>query len=711
MRGVLWTIRLLVSCLSLFACLPAHAADGQSAHIKASLITGASLIAQNGDTLLALDYTAAPGWHTYWTNAGDTGLPPSFKWNLPDGVTVGDIDWPTPKILPAFGQMSYGYEGRTILLIHVRNGSKLGAGETLPISAHVDFLVCADVCIPEGLDVSTSIKVGKAVVKSTGGPSTEGYINTGPGHKVFQKAMDAMPYPLDVPATIAFKNGFAELGFSAPLNDKFAPAFSHPQGAYFFPEQTGVLSAPAPQMLDLGANGFTLRTKAGAVTLPDGDLTGVLKFADGRAFHLKLARAPLAAEVHGLGAAPDVKLDTSLSGLLVAMGLAFLGGLILNLMPCVFPVLSMKLLSLSRAGHDKGLAQGEALTYGLGTILSFVTLAAMLQVAHSLGASLGWGFQLQSPYVVAVLSLVMLLVALNMSGLFEIGTSLQGLGSGMQFQKRPLLGAFMTGVLAVIVAAPCTAPFMATAIGVALAQGGLTGYAIFSALGLGFALPFIALTFLITLVPGVAKALPRPGVWMDRLKHALALLMYAAAMWLVWVFAQQVELAGLVLLIAALALVVLSVLKLLPKLLKPLLLIAGVGLCVVAATLPRTSKIESIPSGLLPHRDFHVETLAALRSEGKPVLVDLTAAWCVTCKVNERLVLTTPEFAKALSDTGTVYMVGDWTNQDAEISHYLGLYGRSGVPLYVYYGPNQAAPVVLPQILHTDSIVKALRGN
>jgi len=367
------------------------------------------------------------------------------------------------------------------------------------------------------------------------------------------------------------------------------------------------------------------------------------------------------------------------------------------------------LLSLSRAGHDPGLAKAEGLVYGLGTILSFVALAAVLQVARSLGGSLGWGFQLQSPYVVAVLGVVMLLVALNMSGLFEIGSSLQNLGSGLQMKSRPLLGAFMTGVLAVVVAAPCTAPFMATAIGVALAQGGLTGYAIFVALGLGFALPFVALTFLISSVPELGRLLPRPGKWMDRLKHALSLLMYAAAAWLVWVFAQQVQLGGLLLLGGAMGLVVLSVLKVLPKSLRPIFLISGIILSVGAAAWPRESKVESLPSGLVPHQDFHMATLAKLRGENRPVFVDLTAAWCVTCKVNERLVLSTPDFAKAMSETGTVYMVGDWTNQNAEISHYLSLYGRSGVPLYVYYGPHQETPVVLSQVLHTKSLITLLR--
>jgi thiol:disulfide interchange protein DsbD len=415
--------------------------------------------------------------------------------------------------------------------------------------------------------------------------------------------------------------------------------------------------------------------------------------------------------MHGLGA-PVVAQKSSLTGILLAMLAAFAGGLILNLMPCVFPVLSMKLLSLARAHHDTRLARSEALIYGAGAVLSFVALAAILEVVRALGGSLGWGFQLQSPYVVAILAVVMLLVALNMSGLFEIGSSLQGLGGGLYAQNRPRLSAFLTGVLAVVVAAPCTAPFMATAIGVALAQGGLAAFAIFVSLGVGFALPFVALTFLIAYAPGVANALPKPGKWMDRLKQGLSLLMYAAALWLVWVFAQQVEAGGLILLALGLILVVAALVRIpWPAWVRPVVLAAGLLLSLFAASLPRTDKIGSMPSGLLPHRDFHVETLAQLRSEGKPVLVDLTAAWCVTCKVNERLVLSTPAFAQTLKETGTVYMVGDWTNQDAEISHYLSLYGRSGVPLYVYYGTHNAAPVILPQILRTKDVIRVLENG
>ena len=675
--------------LALAVAAPAHAAEGQSAHIKARLIADSATVAPGGWIRVGLAYDAAKGWHTYWINPGDTGLAPKFTWNLPDGVTAGDVQWPTPTLLPAFGLMSYGYDGPTTLLIPLTNASHLGAGDTLPIKAHVDFLVCADVCIPESLDVSLNLKVGAS--------------SPGPDAGAMARAIAALPQAKGPAGTVDLNKGMVDLGFPTALEGR---------GAYFFPAQSDLVSAPAPQALDLGGQGFALRVKSAGDALPEGPLSGVLKLADGTAYEVALTRAPLSPTVHGLGAAPQSKPTTSFGGVVLAMLFAFVGGLILNLMPCVFPVLSMKLLSLSRAGHDKGLAQAEALVYGAGAIVSFVALAMMLQVAHSLGASLGWGFQLQSPFVTALLALVMLLVALNMSGFFEIGASLQS-AAGVSFDaKRPLVGAFLTGVLAVVVAAPCTAPFMATAIGVALAQGGVTSFAIFVALGLGFALPFVALTFLITLVPGVARALPKPGKWMDVLKHALSVLMYLAAAWLIWVFAQQVQMTGLLILVVALAAVTAGVLKLpLPRFAKVCLLVAGVTLCVFAAMQPRASKMHSLPSGLGPHQDFSVATLATLRSQNTPVLVDMTAAWCVTCKVNERLVMATAPFQKAMKETGTVYMVGDWTNQDAEISHYLTLYGRSGVPLYVYYGRNNAEPKVLPQILNTDAVVKVLRAG
>ncbi len=668
----------------------AHAEDGQSPHIKAKLVLDAAT-ARPGDSLhAAIDYTSAPGWHTYWINPGATGLPAKVKWNLPDGFTAGDLRFPVPQRLLEDKLMSYAYEGRTVLLADLQTGGTYAPGQSLPVKAHVDFLVCKDVCIPESLDVATTVKVGAET-------------SPGPGAKTIDMAQSRLPVAIEgVEATISLRDGQAELGF--PLSD------ADPRDAYFFPEPQGVLAASAPQVLDVGPKGFTLRTQAEG-KVPDDGVAGILVYG-GKAVQVHLTPGPLASEVHGLGSAAGGQADTSLGGVLAAMAFAFIGGLILNLMPCVFPVLSMKLLSLTRAGEDKGEARAEALFYGVGAVVSFIALAVLLDIARRLGASLGWGFQLQSPFVVAGLALVMLLVALNMSGVFEVGQSLQGFGAGAVDRKRPKLSAFMTGVLAVVVAAPCTAPFMATAIGVALAQGGLTSFVIFLALGVGFALPFVALTLLITWVPSLAAALPKPGLWMDRLKLGLSILMYAAVVWLVWVFAKQVQVTGLILLILALVAVTVAVMRLpLPKMARAGLLVAGVVVCGVAAALPQAPKPEAAQKGLLAHEVFDMQTLAELRAQGKPVLVDLTAAWCVTCKVNEVGVLSTPAFAKALKASGTVYMVGDWTNQDPEISRYLGLFGRSGVPLYVYYGPNNAAPKVLPQILNTKDMVALVEAG
>lgn len=685
----------VIAALSLTTA--AVAAEGESAHVKARLIAESTSVPEGGQVRLALEHTPAKGWHTYWVNAGDAGLPTRISWSLPDGMTAGDAAWPAPKMLPTLGLNSFGYDGKTAAVIIVTNKSGLAAGETLPIRARVNFLVCETQCIPETLEVSTRLTVGPA--------------KPGPDAGVVAKAAAALPQTASITGTIALNNGKAELGFKA--GDAAArEALARPQGAYFFPVQEKMLSAAAPQVLDMGAEGFTLRTQPGAPALPEGPLQGVLTLGD-KAYDITLARAGLPAGTYGLGAAPVPELASG--GLFIAMGLAFLGGLILNLMPCVFPILSMKLLALSRAGHDTKLARTESLLYGAGAILSFVVLAGLLQLAQGAGASLGWGFQLQSPYVVAALAVVMLLVALNMSGLFNIGSSLQGVGAGAFDQKRPLTSAFLTGVLAVVVAAPCTAPFMATAIGVALAQGGLTGFAIFAALGVGFALPIMLLTFLVTLVPGFAKVLPKPGEWMNGLKIALSLLMYGAALWLVWVFAQQVQVTGVVLLLLAFAAIIIAVLPIraVPKMIKAGILGAGLVLALGAGALPpiERSADNVVDAVNTPHTAFSVQKLTELRAAGRPVLVDLTAAWCVTCKVNERLVLQTQDVADALKATNTVYMVGDWTNQDAEISRYLQLYGRSGVPLYVYYGGGNGEPKVLPQILDKAAVIRMLKDG
>jgi len=383
-------------------------------------------------------------------------------------------------------------------------------------------------------------------------------------------------------------------------------------------------------------------------------------------------------------------------------------------MPCVFPILAMKLMALTRAGHDQALARRESLLYGAGALLSFVVLAVILEVARALGQSLGWGFQLQSPYVTAGLAIVIVLVGLSMGGFFEFGAWLQRLGGNIQIDaNRPWLSAFMTGILAVVVAAPCTAPFMGPAVGFALTQGGAVSFLVFLALGLGFALPFVALTWLITLVPAVANLLPKPGDWMISLQRFLSVVMFCAAIWLVWVFSQQVSSNGLLLLVIGLILIIAAVINKLKlqRYAPPVLVVLGLVLVAAGAHQPPAARTAAAGAARLANVPFDLARLSELRAQNKPVLVDLTAAWCVTCKVNEMGALADPDVVKAFKDTGTIYMVGDWTNQDARISHYLGLYGRSGVPLYVYYGAQNAKPQVLPQLLQAGDVVKVLAAG
>ncbi|HTN41373.1 MAG TPA: protein-disulfide reductase DsbD domain-containing protein, partial [Asticcacaulis sp.] len=345
-----------IACLFVLACaLPAYAEEGQnsgkSPHITARLIAESATVAPSGDITLALDYTAVPGWHTYWINPGDTGLPPRFIWNLPDGITTGDIRWPVPERLPSFGLVSYGYTGKQLLEMQLHNGSKLVAGDILPIRAKVNFLVCADVCIPESVDVSLDLKVGE--------------LKRGADASVIAaaKAKNKVVMFTDLTATIDIKNGVVEIG---------VPLFLNSQAVYIYAEQPGIISPSAPQTVKVGSKGFSISVKAAGATLPEGKLMGLLQLNDGSYVRLPLVPAPLDPAFQDLGAAPTVKAETSLSGILIAIFGAFIGGLILNLMPCVFPVLSMKLLSLARSGHDKGLAQQESLFYGLGTILTFV---------------------------------------------------------------------------------------------------------------------------------------------------------------------------------------------------------------------------------------------------------------------------------------------------------------------------------------------------
>ncbi|MFN3230488.1 MAG: protein-disulfide reductase DsbD family protein, partial [Asticcacaulis sp.] len=502
-------------------------------------------------------------------------------------------------------------------------------------------------------------------------------------------------------------------------------------GAYFFANQGRQVVHTAAQSVEQGEAGLSL-----GLTLDKGfkaPLHGVLALADGTAFEITAtAGAPLpmtSGQTLRDAAALDAEkaeanqaaglFPEGAAGLWLAAGAAFLGGLILNLMPCVFPVLSMKATALVRSGGDLSEARLHGLMFLAGVLVTFLGLAGILIAARAAGEAAGWGFQLQSPFATGALALLMLAVALNMSKVFEAGLSVQSAGSELQ-AKGGLMGAFFTGALAVVVAAPCSAPFMAGAVGFALVQPALISLGIFAALGFGFALPFV----LLSLTPPLLRALPRPGPWMDGFRKIMAFPMYGAAGWMLWVFAEQtgsLALANLLTsaLVLAFGLYLFGVWQRqravgqggLVALTASALSVAGALSLMVSGALmapvPASGPVKAAP-GKLESRPFTPQALAALRAEGRPVLVNLTAAWCVTCKVNEQVALETRDVEQALKRTGTAYLVGDWTNRDDMIAAELARHGRSGVPLYLVYPAGGGAPEILPQLLTPGLVVKAL---
>ncbi len=690
---------------------PARAAPVASAHATTELVAETAGAAPGSTLWVAVVQTLDKGWHTYWRNPGDAGEATALRWALPADWRAGEIIWPTPKRLPVGPIMNYGYEGKVVLPVPLQVPLSAKPGGKATLSAVVDYLVCAEVCVPGTVTVSLTVPVvgGAPAAAPVSGP-------------LIAETLAAAPKPAGLTATFETSATQLKLAIAGP-----ALAGAPAADTYFYPYDEALIDHGKLQTIDRGARGLTVSMTAGGdfakgaiPKIAEGVLT-----LDGKAYEISATPGPPPAGAAGLGP-PAVAAPSNLgadlgSGLVLALGGAFLGGLILNLMPCVFPILSMKAAALAGHAGEPRLARAQALAFLVGVLVSFLGLAGALVAARAAGAAVGWGFQLQSPLAVALLGLVMLAAALNLSGLFEIGTSAQGLGSGLA-SRGDLIGSAFTGVLAVIVAAPCTAPFMGPALGFALTQSAPAALAIFLALGLGFAAPFT----LLSLSPALIRRLPRPGAWMDLFKKALAFPMYAAAAWLVWVLAQQTGPDGLARMMAAMVVLAFAtwlfglgqrrgavgrdggVIALSAA--ATLSLAGAVALVAVGAYGPPAGAASGakVSAGDLPAQPWSVETLTALRAAHKPVLVNFTAAWCVTCQVNERVVFNTGEVAAAFKRSGAVYLVADWTNRDGAIAKALGEQGRIGVPLYLLYGAEGGEPKVLPQLLTPALVAEAL---
>jgi thiol:disulfide interchange protein len=658
---------------------------------KPELVAETASVAPATTLWVDLHLRIKPGWHVYWRNPGDSGLATAIDWHLPPGFSAGDILWPVPEHFVQNDIGNYGYAGTADLLVPITVPNDIATGGAATLAADASWLACAEICIPGGAELSLSLPVASGPVAPD--PTAA---------KVFAAIRDRLPLP--APFETRFTSASDEYRLLVPAS---ALEGLHDPAAAFFPYDGSLIDHAAEPRIIRRADGLELGLKK-AMAAPraapaafDGVL--VLRARDGLEHAYEIAANP--------GPAPPAE-----NGIAwwEALLLAFLGGVILNAMPCVFPILSLKLLSLARQAHGHpSVKLGHGLAYTAGVLASFTALGGALLVLRAGGQAVGWGFQLQTPVFVAVVAYLLFAMGLSLSGVVAFGAGLAGAG-GHLAARSGLTGTFFTGVLATIVATPCTAPFMGAALGFALIAPGPVAIGIFLALGLGLAAPYLFATIL----PGWQRVLPRPGPWMDLVKQVLAFPLYGTVAWLLWVLIQQVgpgqslaALFGLVL--VGFAAWIYGRTRLAAPLGRSLgagLAVAGFAAAVVLAasfaTAPRETAAAAA-SDRLAYEPFTAARLAALEAVGKPVFVNLTADWCVTCLINERVALDSAGVRQAFAARGIVALKGDWTNRNPEITALLQQYGRSGVPLYLLYG-GKGEPVILPQILTAGTILDAL---
>jgi thiol:disulfide interchange protein DsbD len=695
------SLRMIAAVVGVSAMVPLAAIAQESAFelkVKADLIAAETGIVPGQPLLVAMRQRITPGWHTYWKNPGDSGLAPELKWQLPDGFKVSDILWPVPDAIPVGPLMNYGYSDEVLLLMEITAPVGFSASE-VDLAADAEWLVCEDICIPESGRLSLTLPV----VSGPAAPSAEA--------PVLEEARRALPIALPWSAKAHVSAETVVLSVAATELDR-----DRIVDIAFFPATWGHVNHSAPQPVSWTADGFGVQLARGDLKdEPLDRLEGILAIEEridgatvrhGFTVEAQAVDEPAAA---GIPAAAAADGRGGGIGLWQAMLFAMLGGLILNLMPCVLPILSLKALALARHGeHSRAEALGHGGAYLAGVLASFAILAVLLIALRNAGAAFGWGFQFQSPAFVLAMAALFLALGLSLSGVFRIGAGVVGAGDKLGRKSGPT-GSFFTGALATIAATPCTAPFMGVAIGYAMARPAPEIVAVLLALGAGFALPIVALSVTGT----AARLLPRPGPWMLTLQQVLAFPLYATAAWLVWVLSIQTGSDGV--LGAAVVLVAVGFSAWLYGRMSGgqrvrTAIAATVIIAALAAVMPRL-EIQTVPvaqaggSERGAEASFSEVRLAELRAEGRPVFVNFTAAWCISCKVNEKVALSSARFHAAMAAKDVAYLKGDWTNQDEEITRVLKRFGRAGVPLYLLYPPGRdSQAIVLPQIL-TEGLV------
>jgi len=686
-------------------------------NVKAHLVSEVSAVAPGQSFWVALELNIRDGWHTYWRNPGDSGQATTLKWQLPPGFTAGDIVWAAPHRFEIPPLVNYGYAKHAVHLVNITAPQGLQAGAAIVLAAKAGWLVCSDVCIPENAELQLKLPVS----------ASSGAIDPADAG-LFTGARSELPSAQLAPTTARFQGDKLVIA----LGKDWGATLPQIKSLAFFPYDEGGIEYAAPQTLTRSQDAVELAMKVGYQPPEGGTVRGVLLATEQSGNDTVTVPMEISANLSGAGGQPKggprfapakaAAGASTIASLPVLLAFAVLGGLILNLMPCVFPVLSIKAIGLvQQAKTHPAAVRAKGMVFAAGVVSSMLCLAAVLLVLRAAGEQIGWGFQLQSPLFVTLLVYLLFAVGLNLSGVFEVGGGLAGVGDGLT-QGDSYRASFFTGVLTTLVATPCTAPFMASAVGAALTQPPAFALSVFAALGIGLALPYLLLSF----APWMRRALPKPGAWMDTLKQVFAFPIYASAAWLLWVLAQQTSSFGLGAALAGAILIAFAAWAYQKSKSsaaggRVAALVTATLAVVLAVLLPvRFADVAAAASGVsaagahaaVEWQPYDAAQVAKLNAAGRPLLVNFTASWCLTCLVNERNTFTDSAVQEIFRTKGVTLMKGDWTNRDPAITQALASFGRAGVPLYVVYNskPGSTEPVILPQLLTASVVQSAFAG-
>jgi len=665
--------KLLSFLAAAFLAVPASAEQ----MVHASLIAEQNGIVSGQLFRVGILLDMKEGWHTYWENPGDAGIPTTLEWHLPPGFAASSIDWPVPQRLTEGTLVTYAYTGNVLLPVTITPPAALNAGAHYPIKVNASWLVCKNICIPESAELELTLPVATNAT-STGDAEW------------FAQYDRHRPRIRKEPLGYIVKDKQLYLD----LSDLHIPGIT---SALFLPRQENVIDYAAAERLEKQENALWLAVavKGNVPYQVSGILSVTAEIGEHKNYDITLTPFNVVKPEHA------GQLATPLP---VTLLLALLGGLILNLMPCVLPVLSLKALAIvKKGGHSHRAVVRQGLAYTLGIVVSFAVIAGVLIGLRDMGEAIGWGYQMQSPAFVGFLIYLLFMVGLSLSGVFHLPALLGNFGNTLA-EESSAKASFFTGVLATAVATPCTAPFMASAVGIALTLPTIEALLVFEALGLGLALPFL----LISLFPKLRRFLPRPGAWMETFRQLLAFPMYTSVIWLLWVLTLQTGADGMVVALSGM-LAITVVVWMSSRFSANRMLALALYVIIIFLSLPMLERMQPGAAALSETNEvpFSKVRLEELRNAHKPVFVDVTAAWCITCQLNVRAAIHTPRTTQAFKDHGVTLMVADWTRRNDEITEFLSGFGYKGVPLYVFY-PASGAVKILPQLLSEDKVIETI---